>query len=251
VRSHNIIAFHNLRDESLPLAELVEPGTADPITWRKYITKDNGEIDVDRLNIIKELLRTTLQAQLRHRRIIWQHQERLFIFIEAERKPTEERKEIRKEAWARGKKEGRTVYQVHRWENDPSRIKFHEHLAFEASFDLYDDQWYLAIKPDWFCSYDGYNKSRLHRRRVSFLKRKDHNSDVLENLLFITEILQKDQTKPLLKDVPLPRIVLGDLVTLPDSPPINDAEWLQQDEKRKRKALEAKVKMPLWGNYET
>lgn len=246
VRSGSIITFQNLRDEALELSALVEPGTADPIPWHRYITKENEELDVDRLNIVKELLRTNLQAQLRHRRIIWQHEERLFIFIDPERKPSEKRKEIRKEAWSRGRKDGRIVYRVHRWEDDPERIKFHEHLAFEASFDLYDSQWYLAIKPDWFCSKNGYDKSRLHKRRVSFLKRNEHNSDVLECLLFITEILQKDQKKPLLKDAPLPAIALGDLMTLPDSPSIDDAEWLQQDEKRKRRAFEAKTKLSLF-----
>ena len=246
VRSGSIITFHNLKDETLALSALVEPGTADPIPWRTYITKANQELDVDHLNIVKELLRTTLQAQLRHRRIIWQHQERLFNFIDPERNASEKRKEIRKEAWSRGRKDGRIVYRVHRWEDDPERIKFHEHLAFEASFDLYDSQWFMAIKPDWFCSYDGYKKSRLHKGRVSFLKRNEHNSDVLESLLFITEILQKDQKKPLLKDVRLPPIALGDLVTLPDSPSIDDAEWLQQDEKRKRRALDAKAKLSLF-----
>ena len=251
VRSRELITFHNLRDENLSLAKLVEPTISDPIPWRRYIRKDNGELDIDHLNILKELLRTTFQAQIWHRGITWQHEERLFMFISRDRREDGKLKEIRKEAWSRGKKEGRIVYQVHWREDNPTKIKYHEHLAFRVGFNLYDDQWHLAITPDWLCSYNGYKKSWRHKSRISFLKRKDHNNDVLENLLFIIEILKKDQKEILADSATGPRILLGDLTKLGGSPPIDDIEWLQHDEKRKRKALEAKVVMPLYESNET
>lgn len=233
VRSGEIVTFHNLRDENLPLSVLVDPAAADPIPVNTYIHNDDGELDIDRLNIFKELLRATFQAQLHHRGITWQHEERLFIFTDPEHR------EVRKEAWSQGKKEGRIVYQKVRREDDPEKTRFHEHLAFETGFDLYDGQWYLAIKPDFFCSYNGYNKSEYHhKKRVSFLKRNAWNEDVIEDLLYITEILRKDQDAELLKQEMLGvRITLGDLVTLGGAEPINDAEWLREDEKKKRKAL--------------
>lgn len=168
--------------------------------------------------------------------------DRIFIFVGSKEKG------IRKEAWSRGKDEGRIVYRKVLRKDDPSKTRYHEHLAFEVSFDFYENQWYLAIKPDWFCSYDGYNRSFYNRNRVSFLKRNDHNDAVLDDLLYITEILQKDQKEVLAGDASRRFITLGDLVTLDGSPPINDDEWLQQDEKRKRKALEAK-ELPLF-SYE-
>jgi hypothetical protein len=244
VRSREIITFHNLRDETLPLASLIEPTIADPIPVKNYIRKEGGELHNDRLNILKDLLRNTLKSQLWHRGITWQHKERIFIFIDPDGG------EIRKERWSGGKKEGRIVYRQVKWEDDPSKLKFHEHLAFEASFDLYDGQWYLAIKPEMFCSFDGYKRSGFNKNRVSFLKRNDHNSDVLTDLLFITEILHKDQKEALLTEAPRPRIKLGELVKLDGAVPIDDKEWLQQHEKKKRKALEKPPKMPLFESHE-
>lgn len=244
VRSKEIITFYNLRDENLPLAAIIDPAVADPIPVRNYIRKEDGELHTDRVNILKDLLRNTLKAQLWHRGISWQHKERIFIFIDPEGG------EVRKEYWSGGRKEGRIVYHQVKRGDDPSKLKFHEHLAFEASFDLYDDQWYLAIKPDMFCSFDGYKRSRYNKNRVSFLKRNDHNSDVLTDLLFISEILRKDQEEALLTEALRPRILLGELVKLDGATPIDDKEWLQQDEKKRRKALEKPPDMPLFKSHE-
>jgi hypothetical protein len=265
-RSDEIITFHNLNDEALPLASLVEPTTVGSLPVENYIRDEKGNLNIDHLNIFKELLRTTFQEQVKHRGVVWQHEEQVFIFKSLEKKP------VRKEPWSGGKKEGRIVYQIHYWDEDQSskqnqdenndsvttapqdglakpRIKFHEHLAFEVGFDLYGDQWFLAVKPDVFCTFDGYKKSRLHRNRVSFLKRKEHNPDVLIDLFHITEILKKDQGETLLAVASGPRITLGDLVQLDGADPIPDNDWQQKDEKRKRKAFEAKTELPLFTNY--
>lgn len=255
VRSDEIITFHNLRDESLALAALVEPTTVDPKPVSGYIRNDDGSLNIDQLNIFKELLRTTLQAQLRHRGIVWQHEERVFIFVPMEKRKVgdkEEKVDVRKEQWSRGRKEGRIVYRKVNWKTDPTKTLLHEHLAFETGFDLYDDRWYMAIKPDMFCSKNGYAKSKFHRNHVSFIKRKSHNIDVLDDLLFITEILHKDQSEALLVQMPGPRIALGELVMLDEAPLISDKDWLQQDEKRKRKAFERPPEMPLFeSNFES
>ena len=250
VRSNEIITFRDLRDETLPLTAIVDPASADPIPVDRYIRKDNGELNIDRVNIMKDLLRNTLRTQLYHRGIVWQHEAKLFIFIDPDGG------ENRKEYWSGSgkKKEGRVVYHKVRDKEDHTKVWFHEHVAFEAGFDLYDGQWYLAIKPDWFCSYDGYNKSDYqNKNRVAYLKRNAYNSDVLVSLQFIVEILLKDQKEALLKHDLGPRIMLNELVTLDGAPPINDDEWLQQEEKKKRKALSNSEKAteakPLFGLY--
>lgn len=250
IRSDEIITFHNLRDESLALSAIIDQASVDPILVDRYIRQDNGEIDVNRLNVVKELLRNMLRAQLEHRGIVWQHEEELFIFVDPDDR------EVRKEVWSAGRKDGRVVYHKVRDKVDSSKVWFHEHVAFEAGFDLYDNKWYVALKPDWFCSFNGYNKSKYqHRNRVSFLKRKAHNSDVIRTLLFIVEILHKDQNEALLTQQSGPRITLGELVTITGSPAINDAEWLQQEEKKRRRVLERTARAedgaPLFASHAT
>ena len=74
-----------------------------------------------------------------------------------------------------------------------------------------------------------------------------NSSDIFFGDIFITEIIKKDQSKEMLKqDFPI-TITLGDLVLLEGAPPIPDSDWQQQDEKRKRKAFEAKLDLPLFG----
>ncbi|HVQ37743.1 MAG TPA: SMEK domain-containing protein [Pyrinomonadaceae bacterium] len=247
VRSGEIITFQNLRDEDSSLAHLVDSSSVDPIPVNTYVRGDDGHPNVDRLNTVKELLRNTLRVQTSHRGIVWQHEEELFIFIDPDGGT------IRKEAWSGGTKAGRVVYHQVRDKTDPLKIWFHEHLAFRVGFDLYESQWYVSIKPDWFCSWNGYNKSNYqHKNRISFLKKKTHNSDVLIALRFIVEILRKDQNEALLNKGSGPRISLGEPVALEGALLIPDAEWLQQEEKKKREGLkrifEGKEDTPLLEN---
>jgi SMEK domain len=253
IRSDEIITFRDLRDDKLPLAAIVDSHAAEPIPVDTYIRDESGNINVDRLNILKELLRTTFQAQIKHRGIIWQHQERLFIFVTLKKEDASdtgiEKREIRREPWSEGKKEGRIVYQEVMRKDDPTKRRFYEHLAFQVGFEFYDERWYMAIRPDLFCSWNRYKKSAGHKSRVSFVKRNEHNPDVLTDLRFITEILRKDQSEKLINQNAPTRIVIGGLVTLDGAPPIDDKEWQKQDEKRKRKALESKKELPLFNDY--
>lgn len=245
VRGKEILSFQNLRDENLGIAKLIDTASADPIPVETYIKNPDGSFNLDHLSIFKDLLRKTFQAQLRHRAIKWQHDERVFMFCNLNEQESE-KIQIRKETWSKGKKDGRMVFKEVRNEHDTSKILNYEHLAFEASFDIYDDQWYLAIKPTLFYSSNGYKKSKWHKQNVSIVKKKDRNHNVLEDLLFITEILRKDQSEELLNQEEKLFIKLGELVQIDNAPFLNDDEWLQHEEKKKRKALAKMPEMPLF-----
>ena len=101
VRSDQLITFHNLRDETLPLAALIDPATVEEQEVEDYISDDKGGVHLDRVNIFKELLRTTLQEQLKHRGIIWQHEQRLFIFKPVDNENSETEKQTAKQAQQR------------------------------------------------------------------------------------------------------------------------------------------------------
>ncbi len=252
ISSGEIMTFHDLRDETLQLSALVEPATIDPIPVNRFIKHEDGSLNIDRFNLLRELLRTTLQAQLWHRGITWQHEERLFIFVSKEKRLVRGKEQVvepRREQWSRGTKEGRIVYRIHWWEDDPTKFWYHEHLAFEVNFDFYDHTWYMAIKPDWFCSRNGYNKSKFHKNRISFLKKKAHNLDVLDDLRFIAEVIRKDQEETLLPQAFARLLNFGDIVTLDGAPAIKDKDWLQEEEKKKRNALERPPEAPLFGTF--
>ncbi len=252
ISSGEIVTFHDLRDETLKLSALVEPTTVDPMPVDCFIRNEDGSLNLDRVNLLKELLRTTLQAQLWHRGITWQHEERVFMFVSKEKRLVDGKQQVvepRREQWSRGIKDGRIVYRIHWWDDDPKKFWYHEHLAFEVNFDLYDNAWYMALKPDWFCSRNGYSKSKFHKGRISFLKKKAHNLDVLDDLRFIAEVVRKDQEETLLPQAFSRHIDFGEIVTLDGAPPINDKDWLQEEEKKKRSALERSPDAPLFGIF--
>lgn len=189
VRGRELLSFRNLRDDT-GLAPIIESTAADPMPVDSYIKNEDGTYNLDRLNIFKDLLRKTFQAQLEHRAIKWQHEERVFFFTSLDDS------KVRKESWS--KSGGRMVYKEVPTRFDPAKTLNYEHLAFDAGFDIFEGQWFISIKPTIFYSFDGYNKSKWHKDNVSMIKRKDRNNNVLEDLLFIVEILKKDQNADLL-----------------------------------------------------
>lgn len=237
VRGRELLSFHNLRDDSLGIAKIIDTASADPIPVQSYLKNSDGSDNLDHLNIFKDLLRKSFQAQLAHRGIKWQHEERVFIFA------SKDGSNVRKESWS--KSGGRQVYKRVFNKYDRSKTLNHEHLAFDVGFDVFEGQWYLSVKPTMFYSWDGYRKSKWHKDNVAIIKKKDRNHNVLEDLCFITEILRKDQSEDLLAQGDRLFIKLGELIQLANSPFLDDAEWLKHEEKEKRKALTKSVDLPL------
>lgn len=236
VRGRELLSFQNLREDS-GLAPVIEASASDPISVDSYIKNADGSYNLDHLNIFKDLLRKTLQAQLAHRGVNWQHKERVFFFTSLDGS------KVRKEAWS--KSGGRMVYKAVPNPHDTTRTLNYEHLAFDASFEVFDGQWYLSVKPTMFYSSDRYNKSKWHKQNVSMIKRKDRNNNVLEDLLFIVEILKKDQNADLLEQTDLLVIKLGQPVQIANSAILDDTEWLKHEEKHKREALTKSADLPL------
>jgi len=236
VRGRELLSFRNLRDDT-GVGPVIDASAADPIPVDSYIKNADGSYNLDRLNILKDLLRKTLQAQLAHRCINWQAKERVFFFSSFNHS------RVRKEAWSKSR--GRMVYKPVPNPHDSSRILNYEHLAFEAGFEVFDGQWFMSVMPTMFYSSDRYQKSKWHKQNVSIIKAKDRNNNVLEDLLFIVEILKKDQYADLLGPSDTILIRLGDIVQLPNSTFLDDVEWLKHEEKHKREALAKSADQPL------
>jgi hypothetical protein len=129
-------------------------------------------------------------------------------------------------------------------------ILVHKHLAFEASFHHFDDQWFLALQPDWFFSWNGYKRSSYHHRNVSNIKKNVHNDFVLTYLQVIHAALTREEKASLFTPTDEAKIVLGEFVTLDGSILVNDNEWLQLEAKKKKKALQMKDDLPIITGYD-
>ena len=214
---NQIVTFHDLRDDDLPLAQIVDKGTVTPFSPEEfYETDENYE------RVFKELLGRCLQQKLYHRRVLWQYEAKLFIFADVDGEAT------RTEQWYGKRESERVVYERKMKSNKPDEILHQKHLAFKTQYKFFGNKWYLLIKPEWFFSHDGYKQSFYSSERVDWLKKKENNSQVLNHLRFIVYFLKHDKPQDLFvkrRIYPYPFLSFGELLSFDSAPALDDNSW--------------------------
>jgi hypothetical protein len=222
-----VITFHDLRKQDLPLTEIIDPGTITPLDSQGFY-----EIDISHENIFKSLLGKCLQQKLYHLDVMWQHQEKMFIFTEVDGRPE------RKEKWQETHP-GRVVYQRFMNDKKPDKIFFCKHFGFRTRYLLFGNEWYLGIVPDWFFSFDGYQKSYYSKDKLDWLKKHENDKAVCNHLRFIAAFLSIERDSDFFHQYkPYPFLSFGNLVTFNDAPQLNDQEWLPAKSKNVSGQLE-------------
>lgn len=252
---NQLITFHDLYDESTFLSRIIDRGTIDPITPERFYVI-NGQVDVNRENVFKTLLRKTLQEQLYQQDVEWQFEEGLFIFMEngTERKKKKAIKrkkdgEIvedeltifkRYETWVGEKESSRAVLEKLMKTDSPHEVWYYKHRAFKARFKHISGKWFLLVLPDWFFSYDGFRKSRFHADDLKWLKRKANTGIVFTDFRFIHFFL-KNRGNALLRGKNRQFLQYGTYVTFENAPFLYDEAWNPPEEKKKKKKKKKKV----------
>lgn len=227
-----VIAFHDLSDLSLPISQIVDQGTVTELAPDEYYGADE-----DQERVFKSLLHNCLKQALFKKGIQWQDSEKVFIFC-----PTEDGQAGRQEAWGPARTT-RTVYMRTDNKKDPTKVLIHKHLAFSRQFLCLDDEWFLAIKPEWFFSYDGYKKSRFADKNITWLKKREWNKNVFTHLRFLVDFLTTEPQDDLFESKPpdpYPFLRFGSLVRLPDLPALPDGKWLLAESAEKRRRIASK-----------
>jgi hypothetical protein len=226
-----IITFHDLEDRSVALRSVLDEGTIEALPSSEFY-----DIDDNYERVFKSLLRRCLQQKLHHMHVAWQHEEGKFIFSEVGGQPT------RMEGWHNKRYSEREVYARTMKSNKPDEILKCKHLAFEVQFRRFGEKWYVAVTPDWFFSYDGYNKSYYCSEDIKWLKRNENNEHVAYHARFIAYYLKSDdtpkqtaQTVYMFDDelpegskeerTPYPYLSFGEYVTFDDAPFLPDKLW--------------------------
>lgn len=177
---HNgkLFAFDDM--ERTGLATVVDTGTIE----RLDTTDLSDSVEVDNVNVLKQLLHAKTQEHLKRRWVRMHAKDRFFFFG-----PTEDGQRERKEAWVGRRTSTRRVYRIVQQKKDPSKVAHHQHLSFELSFSLIGDAWYAQIVPSWYYSYNGYLRSNWHEDLLSQQKRLEHNSSVRNGVRFLAYFL--------------------------------------------------------------
>lgn len=210
-----LVTFHDLTDPDLPLAKIVDQGTVTELEPQEYY-----EIDENHEKVFKSLLRRCFQQKLFRQHIAWQNEEHLFIFSEVDGMAK------RTEKWQGKVATERVVFERTMKNNKPHEILNCKHLAFEIEFKSFAKKWFVAITPDWFFSYDGYKRSPFAEENISWLKRKENNSAVFNQVRFIAYFLKHEKPPDLFtrRDI-YPFLSFGDLVMFDTAPKLLDEDW--------------------------
>jgi hypothetical protein len=236
---NKVVTFHDLRNRDIPLSEIVDIGSVDPLNIDEFYS-----IDLDYENIFKALIGKCLQQKLYQKNVVWQHEEKMFIFSEINDSP------IRKEPWKDSREVSRTVYEKVMNSKNPEKVFFCKHFGFRTRYKRFGKQWFLVINPDWFFSFDGYRRSfHHHQEKTAWLKRKETDKSVWNHLRFITHFLTKDQEvyqANLLSDQkPYEFLEFGNLVIFENAPTLKDADWLPKKGSQDALSPEAQTELPI------
>lgn len=218
VTGGRLITFHNLEERDNPFAFLVDEGTVEP-----FSPSDFYSIDADHERIFKSLLRFCLQQKLYKHRVLWKHEDGIFIFL-----PIRDTDNIRTETWIGQKKASRTVFWRKFKDKDPDKVLSMRHFAFSAGFLVVDDQWYVSITPDWFFSYgDDYRRSAFGDVPLSGLKRMEKNRSVFDQFRFLCAWLNDLDSADLfsLDAATTPMLTFGSILELGGAPHLNEEFW--------------------------
>ena len=214
--SGKIVTFHDLREDDLPLGQIVKRDTVTLLSPNEFYGRDENYE-----RTFKALLGRCLQQMLYRLRVLWQYQDKLFIFSDVDGKAIP-----RIEQWYSKHENKRTVYERVMKKTKPDEILHYKHLAFKTQYKRFGGKWYLLIKPEWFFSHDGYKRSYFAAEKIDWMKRQENNEQVYNHLRFIAYFLTQDKPPGFFVQWrPYPFLSFGELLSLDSAPALNDNDW--------------------------
>lgn len=231
IHNKQIVTFHDIEDNENPLSTISESVT-------KIKPEEFYKVNKDLENVFKGLLWRCLQQMLYKNGVTYQNQVGLFIFV-----PVNEEEE-RRISWMYKKRNERTVFKKVMRKKNPELLDAYTHFAFDSFFELINDQWFIAIQPDWFFSYDKYKKSRNSADKVKYKKKNESNKAVYDHFNFLSYFLRNihesqgnlfDQNVETLDKYYLK---FTKVTYLDNAPNIDDKKWLIKEPIERKNVFE-------------
>ncbi len=226
---NRIVTFHDLNESFIPLGEIIDEGTIEPFGTEEFFL-----IDRDYENVFRGLLHFCLQRMLYQKNVIWNHEDRLFVFIPEDR-------ELRKReiSWHGKVSAKRTVFDLS-INQKTGKISYCKHFAFRTHYRYYDKKWFIEIIPDWYFTMDGFRKSFYGSDKIRWLKGKERNQQVFNHLKFIVHFLKQKEQPDLFNKQRIFSagfLVFKNLITLNGHQIINDSDWNKNESEEEQKRM--------------
>jgi hypothetical protein len=214
--SGQIFSFLDLREP--PLDRFCDQGTVEQFDSEEWALSD----DPERRKQLVRLLNLALKQKLYQLSMLYSSDLELYYFRATRNlRP----RTISYRSLARGRP--RTVFKAYPKAKDPKEIAYYRHSAFEGQFHRIEGKWYLEITPTYYFTSDGKQLHPFYEGYLTGIKRLEHNSAVLGQLLLFADHLTTpgDMYNP---EYPLLRF--GALATFDIGVSINDELWLPSEE---------------------
>lgn len=176
---NKLFTFSRLDIES-EYNSVVDVGSSEKLDSDDFFNSDL----IEYRNLFSSLLKNTVKDMLEPHRVNWHKTEKSFYFM-----PNNESDILRKESWIGKKKSTRTVYEKKYKSNDPEKVYYHKHLAFELSFINNEAHCYSVINPSWIYTFNAYRVSYYHKDLLSKQKRLEYNHSVRDQVRFLAYFL--------------------------------------------------------------
>lgn len=215
VHGGSLLTFHDLRNADERLSEYVLRDSVQKIRSEEF-----SDESFDKKRIFSYLLDRSFSQIVHHLGIKFHFKEKHYFFL-----PGEDKLEPRTEKWT-SSHSSRKVYSPNRGED--GELWYAKQLAFRTRFTRIGTNWYLAITPDWYWSFDGYfdTYSEIGDKR-DWLKNREYNNQVRNHFRFIHEYLEREMSRVVssrkLNSYAFPSI--GDVQRLGPAPLLDDDLW--------------------------
>jgi hypothetical protein len=222
---HNILTFHDLQEQSIPLTRVIDKGTVEKLSCDEYYSSSE-----EKMLIFKNLLRRCFETKLYKLNIKWIKDERLFAFIPTQR-DEEGRWLPRMITWSKtNKKATRTVVDVKMDLKNKNEIFNLKCLAFRIKFECFDNEWFLSLKPDWIFLWNDFRVCSLAYKNIQWIKRAERNMHVFNHFNFILNFLQPSGQSLFPEFGDYPFLTIGQIEKFDFAPIVPDNIWVNLEE---------------------
>lgn len=228
-----ILTFHNLQDSALPLTKIIDMGTAERFSCDEFYSTSQ-----DDMSTFKYLLKKCLEAKLHKLRIKWIKDEKLFAFIPTQ-KDDKERWLSRSIEWMKtSKKATRKVVDIKRNLKNKEEVFNMRCLAFRTHFEVFDQDWYISIKPEWVFLWSDFRVSAIAFKNIQWLKKTERNMHVFNHFNFILRYLQPPPSASMFEEYRnYPFLNIGQIEKFDFAPVVPDNIWVNLEEQGTEKKL--------------
>lgn len=217
LREKRILTVHDLTEE--PWSRFCDRGTVEPFDTVEWSKSE----DRQKQNEFVQLLGRCLTGRLRALPIRRDANRECYYFIRTKKLTprTIHYQSLKKRA-------RKTVFQGYPSKQDPTKIAYYRHTAFEGVFRRYEGQWCLEIVPTYFFTTDGTTVHPFYESKLKGIKAQERNNAVRSHVLMWADLLADDDINLFQNDA-YNLLRFGRVLAFEIDAGLNDQSWLPLD----------------------